>query len=517
MPVFALLRPGLYKDSLTLMRLSETLAALPGVRRATLLMGTGANRQMLLAAGYPEQELTACRPDDLVAAIEVDGSVGRETIDRALDDALSDTASRTQGARQAHAPRSLAAARSRRADANLAMISVPGPYAAAEAMKALRAGLNVFLFSDNVPLADERRLKRLAERKSLLVMGPDCGTAIINQVPLGFANAVRRGPIAIVGASGTGIQEIACQIHRLGGGISQAIGTGGRDLSEAVGGITTRAALRLLAEDPATSVVVVIAKPPAPSVAALIDAALRELGKPAVVLFLGTEGGFGEGSLRRVSDLEAAARAAVGLAGGVPAAVEAEDPRVARREAARHARGQRYLRGLFTGGTYALEAQVVWRRAGLAVHSNAALDDGFALDDARRSRAHTAVDLGDDAFTRGRAHPMIDPAGRIERLLQEARDPETAVVVLDIVLGTGAHANPAGALAPAIAEAKAIAAAAGRRLTVIAAVCGTENDPQDRTRQEAELRAVDVVLAPGSTAAARLAVLCLERTAEARP
>jgi FdrA protein len=517
-PVYEQIRSNLYKDSVTLMRLSEALAACPGVKRATLLMGSEANKGILGDGGLLGPMLAAARPDDLMVTIEAEGAEAFEAAARALDQLLSGTPSGFTGEASIAAPRSLAAARQRLAGANLALVSVPGPYAAAEALKALRAGLNVFLFSDNVPLAAERRLKTLATRKGLLVMGPDCGTGILDGVPLGFANGVRRGSIGVIGASGTGMQEITCQIHRLGGGISQAIGTGGRDLAAEVGGLTTRAALALLGKDPDTKVVVLVSKPSAPAVAADIAAAIGVLGKPVVVLFLGAAAGQGPESVTWVRDLEAAAQAAIALAKGAkPARPASDEGTRADLERQRHGRGQRYVRGLYTGGTYTLEAQLVWRQAGLEVHSNAPLEARLALADARASVGHAAVDLGDDVFTVGRPHPIIDPSLRIERLLQEARDPEVAVVVLDVVIGTAAHPDPAAALGPAIREAKAIAAGQGRHLTVIAWVCGTEADSQGLARQADQLGGAGALLASGSTAAARLAALCAAPAATVVP
>src|SRR5580704_9603583 len=97
------------------------------------------------------------------------------------------------------------------------------------------------IFSDNVPIAEEASLKHEARERGLMVMGPDCGTAIIGGVPLAFANAVPRGDIGIIGASGTGIQEVSTLIARAGRGVRHAIGTGGRDMHAEVGGLTTLA------------------------------------------------------------------------------------------------------------------------------------------------------------------------------------------------------------------------------------------------------------------------------------
>jgi succinyl-CoA synthetase alpha subunit len=364
-------------------------------------------------------------------------------------------------------------------------------------MKALKSGLHVFLFSDNVSVEDEIELKSLAGRKGLLVMGPDCGTAIVDGVPLGFANAVRRGPIGLAAASGTGLQQVSCLVDRFGSGVSHALGTGGRDLDERVGGRTMLAAIDRLIADPATDVLVLISKPPAPSVAARVIDAVRGAPKPVVVNFLGGEPeAVRAAGAYPASTFEAAARIATALArGDAPpdddgAADAAEDPALAALAAdaaARLARGQAEVRGLFSGGSLAGEAKLMLRRL---------------LGADRHDRI---LDLGDDEFTVGRPHPMIDPRLRTEQIAALADEPEVAVLLLDVVLGYGSHLDPAGALAPTIVETRRRAAAAGRHLAVVASVCGTEADPQGLGRQEQILAEAGVLLASSNARAARLA------------
>ena len=526
-----------YKDSVALMRVAQRLLALPEVVTATLQLGNPANKEILLEAGLLTPAVKDAGPSDIMVVVQARTLAACEA---AVHESKNQLAGQSglAGAAGGAVPdegeaRTLAMGAARMASANIAQISVPGAYAAAEALKALQLGLNVFLFSDNVPLEQEVALKQEAARRGLLVMGPDCGTALIGGVPLGFANNVRRGTIGLVAASGTGLQEVTTQIHRLGGGVSHAIGTGGRDVHAAVGAITLLQGITLLARDVATEVIVVLCKPPAPAVADRVLAALRDAAKPAVVLFLGSAlqtSGRADDPVHVVHTLVDCAAAALLLAGAAPqarAGGSAAAPAPARRAVAaavheraprppippypmparpRFAASQKYLRALFSGGTYATEAQVLWAQAGLQVWSNVPLDKSLALPDPkRRSRGHTALDLGDDQFTVGRPHPMIDQATRIERLLKEAADPEVRVIVLDVVLGWGAHADPAGELAPVIAQARAIAARAGRTLAVIGFVCGTELDPQGLARQEATLRQAGMVLAGNSANAAWLA------------
>jgi len=464
---------GAYRDSVALMQLSSELAALPGIKRASLVMATPANLGLLAEAGLLDKPLQAA-PNDLVIALE-----GR-ALEAAFAHAMRALGERREraGTAAAVAPKSLAQAHQLAPHSNLALISVPGEYAAAEARKALRLGLNAMLFSDNVTLEDEAALKREAAERGLMVLGPDCGTAIIDGLRLGFANHVRAGRIGCIGASGTGLQEVTSLIHRLGEGVSQAIGVGGRDLHEAVGGLATLAALERLAADRDTRVIVLISKPPAPAVAAKVLAAATKLRKPVVTCFLNSAN----------TTLEDAAHAAVALSRKRKPAARTFRPGKLPRLAA----PRRYVRGLFSGGTFAYEA---------ALLLEAALGP-------LKTGEHLVIDLGDDVFTRGRPHPMIDPRLRIERIAAEAADPKVAVLLLDVVLGDGAHPDPAGALVPALR------AAARRRLALVASVCGTEADPQVRSRQVKRLKEAGVLVAESNAQAARLAAAIARRGAK---
>jgi succinyl-CoA synthetase alpha subunit len=497
MPTLTRIIPNTYRDSVALMQLAAALKTRPGVEEFSAVVATAGNLALLRAAGLLESDL-APRPSDLLVLARARSTAAAEAALQAAADALQAQApaAAAPGA-TALTPQSIGMALEANPGANLALVSVPGEYAFAEAAKALRLGLNVMLFSDNVAVEDEIALKRLASERGLLMMGPDCGTAIIDGVPLGFANNVRRGAIGCVAASGTGLQQVTCLLDRAGQGVSQAIGTGGRDLAQAVGGTTMLAGLARLAGDRATKVIVLISKPPAPAVAARVLAAAAKARKPVVVCFIGADPGAIRGrNLYPAATLEEAARAAAALAQGKP-------PRRAavRRRAGlpRAARGRRFVRGLFSGGTFCYEAGLVLGASLGRVWSNAPVRDDDALDDPWASREHTLVDLGDDAFTRGRPHPMIDHALRNERIVRESRDPAVAVILLDVVLGHGAHPDPSAAMAPALR------AAARREIAVVASVCGTAADPQGLARQEAALREQGVILGASNAEAARIA------------
>jgi len=477
------IRPGAYYDSVVLMLLQRALSALPGVDEAGVVMGTPANKDVLAQSNLLTAAVEAAAADDLVIVVRADTDEAAVAALAQVNGLL--TRRRAAEADEDYRPKTLESAVKLLPDAQWVLVSVPGRYAAGVATEALRLGKNVFLYSDNVAVEDEIALKRRAAQKGLLVMGPDCGTAIVNGVGLGFANRVRRGAIGVVGASGTGLQHVTARIHQLGGGITHALGTGGRDLSEAVGAITARQALDLLRRDPETQVIVLISKPPAAAVADELLRLARATGKPVIVDFIGYKAPDSQqDNLYFAHTLDATAALAVEIA-----AFEAGNSPITNHQLPITPNAPRYLRGLFSGGTLAYEALLILQDYLPAVYSNAPLDKRFKLEKATVSQAHTIVDLGEDEFTVGRLHPMLDHELRIKRLLQEAEDPETALILLDVVLGDGAHPDPAGELAPAIAQALATANAAGRHLAIVAIVVGTDQDPQDFDRQVEQLQA----------------------------
>jgi len=402
-------------------------------------------------------------------------------------------------------------------EANLALISVPGQYAAQEARWALEHGLHVLIFSDNVPLEDERPLKELAQHQGLLVMGAECGAAIVNSTVLAFGNAVRRGPVGIVAGSGTGLMQVSVLVDNAGLGISQAIGTGGRDLLDEIGGLTMLQGIDLLEANEDTRVIVLVAKAPAPQTMQRVIERIRQCRKPVVVNFLGGQPqAFAQARAIPTTTLEEAACWAVDLARGQSlrrvgfSLPENQIAALIAQETARLAPQQKYLRGLFCGGHFAKEALLLVQEAVGEVYSNLG-GKALPLADPRLSVRHSIVDMGAEEFTLGRPHPMIIPRPIRQRILQEGRDPEVAVLLLDVVLGYGAHRDPASILAPAIAQAREQAAAEGRYLAVVASVCGTERDIQNARGQEQKLRDVGVIVLPSNAQAARLAARLVKR------
>ena len=467
-------RPDAFVDSVALMQVTERVRGLPGVRAAALVMGTDLNRRLLDEADLLPAEAKRAGPADLVIAVRAESAAAAEA---AVAQAEGFLAARRgdQGPHRSEPPRSIVGAARRLPGANVALVSVPGAHATAEAHQALSAGLHVFLFSDGVPLADEVALKRRADARGLLVMGPECGTSLVNGVGLGFANRVRRGHVGLVAASGTGLQEVTSLIHGMGEGVSQGIGTGGRDLHEAVGGLSTLRVLSWLAQDPETRVIGLISKAPSPAVAGRVLAAAAASGKPVIAYLPGWRGATPAGVVSAPT-LEAVAL-------GCVRALGRKRPAFGRPRGSRPGRSRLGpVLGLFTGGTLCEEARAI-------------------VGDAARA----FIDFGDSEYTRGRPHPIIDPSLRSAAVARAGSDRKVGVVLVDVILGDGAHPDPAGALAAAIHEARARARRARRPLEVVAHVVGTDADPQGLGDQEEKLRRAGARVCPTNRLAAELA------------
>lgn len=465
-------RPGAYADSVTLLQVSKDVAATPGVEAAQVAMATPLNLEVLESMGF---EMPATTPNDMVVALKLASDGDLATALAAVEAALTRKTARSAAQAEAEPHRTTGAALTE-TGASLALVSVPGEHAFAEAVDALDVGRDVMIFSDNVPLEQEVWLKQRAAERDLLVMGPDCGTAVVGGLGLGFANRTAPGPVGIVAASGTGCQQLMCLLDAAGVGVGAALGVGGRDLSEAVGGLSTRAALQRLDADPAVELIVVVSKPPAAAVADALRQLAGTLSTPVQFALLGP----GQPDLTTAAEsaLEALGRSVPQWQTWAAGSYE---------RAGEGAPSAGYLRGLFVGGTLCDEAMLIASEALGPVRSNIPLSPELALDSSLVAEAHTMIDFGDDALTAGRAHPMIDPTLRLEHLGRVASDPTTSVVLMDLVLGHGAEADPSASLAPAVRRAKEVAREAGRELPVVVACVGTEADPQQLSRQATAL------------------------------
>lgn len=505
--------PNSYRDSVLLMKMAGTIRKMDGIQNAEVMIATDANKEILKFNGLLTDEISAATPNDLVVSVYADGEENaKNAIEKAQELIFEGVDSKAAGPGLATSVENVRAALSLSPSANLALISIPGPLVKKEAMHLLDKGVNLMIFSDNVPVEEELEIKRKAAEKDLLVMGPDCGTAILNGVALCFANVVRRGNIGMVCAAGTGLQEVSCIISNMGGGISNAIGTGSNDVSDYIGGITLKQGLRWLERDSRTDIIVVICKPSGDRVLQESLEEFKKCRKPLVVNFIGRrEIGGQDGSTYFAHTLEETACKALELAGSQAKPLDENTPEIReyiRKEArliCEGWKGKKYLRGLYTGGTLAAEADVICRDKLASVYSNMRIPGCEMLADPTKSTDNTVIDLADDFFTLGKPHAMIDPETKNLRMLEESRDPEASVFLLDFVLGYGINEDPVGNTLDYIRQSRENAAREDRHISFVASVTGTDEDPQQRRKQVKMLEDAGVFVLPTNAAAVRVA------------
>jgi succinyl-CoA synthetase alpha subunit len=499
------IRKNAYYDSVTLMLISKEIKKVEGVTEVLVGMATELNKELTTNLSLGGEMLDALSPNDFFIAAEV---VDQAVMDLVIETVNTLLTEKKSNAGSAYRPVTIKAALEIVPEANMAIVSVAGQYAEEEVDQLLDANIHVMLFSDNISVDAEKRLKEKAVEKGLLMMGPDCGTAIINGIPLAFANVVDRGPIGIIGASGTGTQEVSALISQLGSGVSQVIGTGGRDLKSEIGGLMMLQSMDALIEDPETHVIVLISKPPSPEVAEKILAKVKETNKPVVVDFIG-----GDLEMIRKSGaiacltLEDTAYKAVAVARGQKPEdfvgfemSETEVDALVKKSIARLNPEQKYLRGLYTGGTLADEAMKLLGPTVSSIYSNIPLEPQYNLENLEVKGKHTCLDLGEDQFTIGRPHPMIDPSTRTERMMKDI-DETVAIVLLDVVIGYGSHENPAGEVAHAIQTLKT---QLSNHIIYVASITGTNKDPQGMDASKAQLEGEGVIVMPSNAQAVRL-------------
>lgn len=512
------IKENTYYDSVTLMLISKNLKDIPGVTEALVGMGTELNKEISRNIKVDSPELEKLTGNDFFIAVGIDSPQPQAVMDEVIA-TVNELLNKKKVASAAnYYPPTLESALKIDPNLNMALISVPGEHAAGVVENCLEKNINVMLFSDNVSIEDEKRLKELAVSKELLLMGPDCGTAIINGVPLAFANVVANGDIGIVAASGTGTQEVTSIIDQLGGGVSQVLGTGGRDLSLDIGGAMFAQALSALSEDDATKVIVMISKPPAKEIETKMLKQAKESKKPTVVCFVGGNiADVQKAGLVPAISLEDAAQKAVSISKGEKPVTfnsfsmgTANAEKLVKAETEKYKPGQKYLRGLYTGGTLCEEAMNILIDSLGRIYSNIPLNKEDRLANKDVSNQHTCLDFGDDEFTVGRPHPMIDPSLREERIIAEAGNPEVRVILVDCVIGYGAHPNPAEQLGEAIKKAQKVAAEDGRHITFVASVCGTEKDPQVLSKSRKELENSGAIVLPSNAQAVKLTEMLLD-------
>lgn len=499
-------KKGSYHDSVVLMLLTNHISAIEGVKKVSIMMATPANKDIFKQSGLDTEELMAATANDMVIVANIEDEALLDTIIDECEEFFKKQSVASGEKKGSESVKSWDAALRKMPEANLAVISIPGAYAALEADRALDEGLNVFMFSDNVTIEDEKALKEKAHAKGLAVMGPDCGTGIIQSVPIAFTNKVAPGSIGIIGASGTGIQELTTIIDRLGEGVTNAIGIGGRDLNAKIGGITMMDMIDAMEDDDAVKVLVIVSKPPAKEVRDRISARLSNFSKPVVTLFVGEKPEYHEDNFYHAYTLDEAARLAVSLVRGteIPEAVADVDESTFFK-----AEEGKTIKAYYSGGTLANEAAMLIKDAmGCKVPPEDI--EGYML----QLDGNVVVDLGDDAYTQGKPHPMIDPAKRIECMQEAVDDESTGVVLLDIMLGYGSHADMAGSLLPTIVELKEKAEKAGRKVFFIATVCGTRSDYQGYDEAVNKLKEVGVIVCENNKLACRTAIRAIGRDFE---
>ncbi len=507
-----IVRKGVYYDSVKLMLVTREIKNMDGVKEVAVVMGTDLNKESLERTGLITEESALASATDMIVGISCDDEGQLDEIFQKLDSLLNANASGSD--KEIYRPKSVETAVKIQPGSNVCTISIPGRYARDMAMEALQNGLHVMLFSDNVTLEEELELKTFARKKDLLVMGPDCGTAMINQVPLCFCNKIRQGNIGIVAASGTGAQEVMTLIHKYGGGVTQVIGTGGRDLKEEIGGITVLQALEALNEDEATEIITLVSKPPSEKIAEKVIGYIREnVKKPTVINFLGGDKAKAQGNIHFTPTLEQAALKSLELSGAAgPQLILAETDemvRTADRESGKIRKTGKYVRGLYSGGTLGYEALYCLKDTVSGISTN--MGDHEELVDCFALEGNACIDLGDDVFTVGRAHPMIDPTFRTEIFNGQLRSPETAVILMDLVLGYGANAAPHQDLIDQLAAYRQELGRDDLDVSIIVSLCGSEDDPQDYDGIVEALEEYGVVIMPSNLKAAQMAAEVLKR------
>ncbi len=499
---------GTYRDSVFLMNLSQTLTIKSGANQVFATMATRRNKELLARAGLLTPEIETAKPDDLAVAIDAPVELHDNLLKMTREYLYSNSAS-SYGSNYISSI-SFDDAVLGDSKKQIALISVPGDYARYEAARALEKRLDVMLYSDNISLEDEIALKKMAKRKGVLLMGPECGTSIVNGVPLGFANNIRRGEIGIVSSSGTGAQEVSCLLDRCGLGITTAYGTGARDLIDDVGGISAITALERLASDPNTKLILVIANLPGIQTRKRLIEVYKKTKKPVFVRYLGSYDYSIEekAGIDFASDLTELANMAINELAPILDSSAINLPQAPALPEKNNYHGRKFIRGIFSGGTMRSDAIdiITSKLTGTyKVYSNFERENVISLTGTDKSREHCFLDMGANEFTVGRPHSLVSPETKLERIIMELCSPETAILITDIVIGYGTAKNQASLLVQAFDKAARITNGKSREVIVLSSVCGTDNDLPSRSSEIEILKDAGIFVFGSNAAAANYA------------
>ena len=443
---------GRYIDSVLLMQISREIEKMQGVSKASCMVATAENISFLEMAGFhPPSGVSG---NSVIIAVEAESS---KKCEDAINNAINLIDTGMVQHKTSYTLDDLPDLISTD-DFPVVFISTPGEYAYDVADKSLDSGANIHIFSSNVPIEQELRLKTKGASKGLFVMGPDCGTSIIHGKGLGFSNALEAtGDIGIIGSSGTGIQELSVLMDRNGLGVSYAIGVGSNDLKESINGIMSKQALNFLKER--CSAIAVVCKKPDPSVE---RALLESMGNiPSVFISLGSDKQYSSGNTYVTGNIDDAVSHLMSKIGKGRKIQQEAFPKMKE-----PGKDRKLLRGFFVGGSLCYQAQAILHGKGIHVFSNAPADEQYRVEK-DFDNLNVCIDTGAEEYVAGKPHPMIDPVSRNSFLVRESSRNDVRVILFDIILGYGSAEDPVAGLDKM-----------KNGPVLVASICGTEKDSQ---------------------------------------
>ena len=476
-----IIKKNFFRDSVQMMQFSQQLKDEQGVIDAAIVMSTVLNKNTLKNMNLLTEDGISATENDTLISINCQDENSLSNAIQKAEQLLTSISAKAKNEFT-----SLASALDTFSDANIASLSIPGQFVKEMATELINKQLNLFVFSDHVPLEDEIYLKNLALENNVLFMGPEAGTSILNGTVFGFGNRVRKGSIGIIGASGTGIQESSTMIDLFGEGISHGIGVGGRDLRNDIGGMMTMKAMEIFENDPNTKAVLLVSKPVDNYIRNKIINKINNFSKKNYVLCLigDNENSVDTAKIKFSKSIQMSVLKILKL---LDDNVYKKTKDVVRNQINDSIKlseslskdlneGQKFIRGFFAGGTLCYESKIILEQMIGKIYSNLSSDDEYSIKGNVSSKENTLIDFGEEEFTSARPHPIIDPLLRRNRILEDANDPNVGVIIIDIICGINAAKNTMAFHAETIKKAIEIAREQGRKLSVFTYICGTEND-----------------------------------------